>query len=849
MPGRVRSDLTIIEGPESGSHYYLAFPLFHAAGVTQIIMPFLYDVVVVLGPAQVPQHGKIVAEIMKQVKLRALIGPPIIFDDLVKNHRDAFLANKNGLKAVCYGGGPLTEATGDFLSGEVMVVQMLASTEALYLPAFMPEPHNWRYLEWNTLAGGICMEPVNKDPDLCELTVLRKAGQEHVQYVFEKFPDLQIWRTGDLFRKHPTEELWAFEGRRDDTIVMNNGEKFNPITMEGKIQKHPRITGALVIGDSKDQVALLLEVNDHSGLTIEDIWPAVHDANAEAPKHARIYKHMVLFSQPQKPFSRAGKGTVVRSLTIKQYEEEIAALYRDAKKNRSTRGEKRRLRITKESLTDLIRQEVASQLEREDFSDGEDFFDLGFDSLMATELLENLASELESFLDPGLRDLVTPRLVYENQNVAALCNVLELLVNGDGKMLAQNLQSESESITHMRDMVTKYTQNLPTKTTHHSGVSPTQKELHVAVTGTTGFLGYYLLAVLLADPMVGKITCLNRSPQAEQKFLTQYSSHMGGDNRTRNLKDLSKLDFLQAALGSENLGLCDSDAEMLGNEVDVVIHNAWKVNFNHNLDSFENDHIRGVRNLIDWSLSSPRDIHICFVSSLAALGDWTGKPITESIPEEYTIPAINMGYAQSKYVAERVLATAAREKGLGVSIIRPGQISGPSEVPGPPWNDTDWFPGLLKTSKEIDFLPHSLGDVKDVDWISGDLLARAVVEIIYSRSVTTEKGLKVFHLANPKTTPYAKLLPTIQKYIGNAAVIPYAEWVQKVKNVRTSRETWEKMPSLKIREFFERIGEADRSFISGRFEMKKSWEASKTLREMKSVSPQLLDEWISAWGI
>lgn len=244
-PGRVRSDLTILESSEAGAPYYLAFPLFHAAGVTQFMMPFLYDVVVVLGPTQVPQHGNIVAEIMKQVNLRALVGPPAIFDDLVKNHCDIFHGHNDSLKAICFGGGPLTEATGDFLCSKVMVVQLMASTEALYIPSFLPEPHNWRYLDWNPLIGGIEMEPFDKDPDLWELTIVRKVGQGYVQYVFERFPDLQIWRTGDLFRKHPTQHLWAFEGRIDDTIVMNNGEKFNPVTMEGRIQKHPCISGAL----------------------------------------------------------------------------------------------------------------------------------------------------------------------------------------------------------------------------------------------------------------------------------------------------------------------------------------------------------------------------------------------------------------------------------------------------------------------------------------------------------------------------------------------------------------------------------------------------------------------------
>lgn len=559
---------------------------------------------------------------------------------------------------------------------------------------------------------------------------------------------------------------------------------------------------------------------------------------------------MVLFNQPERPFSRAGKGTVIRSHTFKDYEQEIEVLYRDAKTTRPSREQKRRLRIAKESLTDLVRQEVAFQLEEEDFADNEDLFDLGFDSLMATELSENLLSELKSFLNPALWGVVTPRLVYANQNVKALSEALYLLTNDDGKTLAQRgrFETGSESITCLRNMVNKYTENLPPNT-KPSGSPAAQKKLHVVVTGTTGFLGYYLLDALLADSLVGQITCLNRAPQAEEKFHAQYISNRGRENNPGKITDLSTLHLLQAAIGSANFGLCDGDATRLGNEVDIVIHNAWKVDFNHNLDFFENDHIRGVRNLIDWSLSSPRDIDICFISSLATLGDWNGKPIPESIPEEYTPPAINMGYAQSKYVSERILATAAKERGLKVSIIRPGQISGPFEIPGPSWNQTDWFPGLLATSKEIRFLPESLGDVKDVDWISGDLLARAILEIVQSKIVASREGLSVYHLANPKSVPYAQLLPTIQKHTKNASMVPYKDWVRELKNVRTSRDNWEKLPSLRIREFYEIIGEEGRSFVTGRFEMNESWLVSETIRRMEPISEKMLDKWISGWSI
>ena len=52
----------------------------------------------------------------------------------------------------------------------------------------------------------------------------------------------------DLFSKHPTKPgLWRYRGRADDIIVLTNGEKLNPLTMEQKISENPHVSAALVV--------------------------------------------------------------------------------------------------------------------------------------------------------------------------------------------------------------------------------------------------------------------------------------------------------------------------------------------------------------------------------------------------------------------------------------------------------------------------------------------------------------------------------------------------------------------------------------------------------------------------
>ena len=60
---------------------------------------------------------------------------------------------------------------------------------------------------------------------------------------------------------------------------------------------------------------------------IESIWPTVEEANRDTPSHARIMKTHILFTRPQKPVLRAGKGTVQRSVTPQIYPSEVDDLY------------------------------------------------------------------------------------------------------------------------------------------------------------------------------------------------------------------------------------------------------------------------------------------------------------------------------------------------------------------------------------------------------------------------------------------------------------------------------------------------------------------------------------------
>jgi thioester reductase-like protein len=153
---------------------------------------------------------------------------------------------------------------------------------------------------------------------------------------------------------------------------------------------------------------------------------------------------------------------------------------------------------------------------------------------------------------------------------------------------------------------------------------------------------------------------------------------------------------------------------------------AWKINLNLSLTSFE-DSIRGVRALVDFAITSPlaHPPHLVFVSSISVfISTWlfgrqrlllitypdfenNGSAAEEVLSNPET--AVGTGYSESKWLAERILDTAAERTALRPVVVRLGQVCGDGNGT---WNEKEWFPSLVKSALTLGCLP-------SVDGVSG----------------------------------------------------------------------------------------------------------------------------------
>ena len=711
-------------GPSlSRKRLFLAFPLFHAASLCYLLGLGIYcQVTCVLPPPKVPLTAKIVNLVHVHGNVHASALPPSMVVDIYKD--PSYLKNLCLIQYLIYAGGSLPEEVGNEISSRTKLIQLNGSTE-IGLPPLEPcDSSDWEYVRYSQFAGND-FRPVGVD-GLHEHFIVRKEELDLFQGVFSTFPNIEEYSMKDLYEKHPIKpDLWRFRGRQDDVIVFLNAEKLNPVDIERVISAHPTIHSAIVGGHGKFQPCLLLEpvqypvtMEDKAKL-LDDIWFVVERANQNCPSHGRVMKDFILFTKSEKPVLRSAKGTVQRNLTLDLYKTDIEKLY-DAIALPNTSPKTLTTANSKhvETLGDTLHKIVlACTWLNKRLTPEADFFDLGLDSLQVV----SLTKQINTYLLQSALSMkpIKAQTIYNHSSLRKL----------ETAMVDKNMSTLSKDrLRRMRNTFLQYSLDLPI-----SNVPPQPSLSHglvILLTGSTGSLGSYLLEVLTSNQSVEKVYCLNRGKDTKQ--------HQTQVHLAKGLSaEFPKTTFLSSDLSDPRLGLEEIMYNDLLKSVTHVVHNAWDVNFNRPFDSFASPYIRSVRHLLYFCSESKNGSRLLFVSTESTVKGQKLDPNTrvpERIVEDWT-SAIDMGYAESKFVAENLVAVATRRSALRSIICRVGQIAGPTTEQGI-WSKREWIPSLIASSVHLGKLPTSLGARNAVDWIPVDIVAQIIIDVLFAPDAT-----------------------------------------------------------------------------------------------------------------
>ncbi|MFE3543415.1 amino acid adenylation domain-containing protein [Nocardia sp. NPDC059177] len=380
----------------------------------------------------------------------------------------------------------------------------------------------------------------------------------------------------------------------------------------------------------------------------------------------------------------------------------------------------------------------------------DDFFLLGGDSLLAAEAVTRTIAELNLDAAQGsglIRALLAePTLEY-------FAAAVDRAGNGSTATTEQIIDFEREAELGF---------DLPPA---GGPVPRPHAPRSVLLTGASGFVGAFLLDRLLRST-TAHIHCPVRAadrPRAEQRVRTALARY----GLFPDAAAWRRVVCFPGDLTHPRLGLSPAHAGELAATLDLVVHNGAHVNFLYPYTQLRAANVDGTREVT--RIAAPRRVPVHFISTVAVLAGF-GAAGVRTVAEDRPLAhadGLTLGYAESKWVAERVLRRAA-EQGLPVAVYRPYEVMG-DRAHGV-CNTETALCSLFKMIAETGLAP----DIPlPMDLVPVDHLAESVVHIATHRPA---EG-RVHHLTNPRPAMLSDVVDRMRAAGFALRVLPYAQWV------------------------------------------------------------------------
>ena len=318
---------------------------------------------------------------------------------------------------------------------------------------------------------------------------------------------------------------------------------------------------------------------------------------------------------------------------------------------------------------------------------------------------------------------------------------------------------------------------------------------HVLVTGTTGFLGAFVLAELLnISACTCTVTCLVRATSREEAHARLYHTLTGYgllESQSTINSFVDRVTVLVGDVAQPNLGISEYERVQLltghGDRtclpIDAIVHCAARVSSVAPYSALQGTNVDGTTRLLQLASERPAGcVFFCHVSTIGVVPFAMTASETPNVPPDHLDS--NSGYNQSKWVAERRVL-AAFERGLSGCVIRPANIFGHSSTGA--CNATDVVIRLLRGVCEIGSAPQlPLGCQHFQDITAVDDIARALVGILLRQPCRSDLQGRVVNMTAAEPTLTEDLFGWVESYRLRRADtalkrLPLTQWVAELQ--------------------------------------------------------------------
>lgn len=296
-------------------------------------------------------------------------------------------------------------------------------------------------------------------------------------------------------------------------------------------------------------------------------------------------------------------------------------------------------------------------------------------------------------------------------------------------------------------------------------LSPTPQS--VLLTGARGFLGIYLLRELTEQCQ--RVVCLLRSVSPEEGIKQlQKSAAEAGINF-----NLNKVEVICGDLAEPRLGLNEDTFKQLAGNIDAILHCGAFVHHLHSYPTMKAANVDSTRTLLELALTTKRK-YFCFVSTESVASAISGITVS---PEEIISnrPATDNGYILTKWTAEQIIASCARDYGLPAVITRAGNITGDAAT-GYSNYQHNHFWMFTKGCWQLGTYPNM---PQRIEMTPVDVLAHSITTLTLKAPPT----FFVANLSNPNTLTWSEFFSLLANHGVTAREQDWQTWQQQLQTL------------------------------------------------------------------
>ncbi|GAK54267.1 NcpB protein [Candidatus Moduliflexus flocculans] len=722
------------------------------ASVSEIFTTFLAGATLVLMPQEKILPGEPLAQTLRETKISIVTLPPSVLEILEER-------NLPDLQTVISAGEACSAEIIQRWSAGRHFINAYGPTEATVCATMNEQVDSIHPSNIGRAIPGVALYILNSSLQPCPIGV---PGELHIGGIalargYLNQPELtaerfipnpfspqsgkRLYKTGDLARFLPDGTI-EYLGRIDHQVKIR-GFRIELGEIEAVLRQQPKIAQSVVIMREHGSRGkhLLAYIVPQSGVTIStsDVRMSL---KRSLPDYMIPDVIMVLDKFPLTPNGKIDRLALPHPEQGTFHENFVAPRH---------------------PIEQILANTWAEILEIEQVGIHDNFFELGGHSLLTMKLMFRVCDIFQVKLPL--------RMLFEAPTIAEFAKILEAVrgVNVEDKLMHIGAVDEVAE-SQLDEKIRPESLELPETRFSNPAI--------VFLTGATGFLGAFLLAELLQKTKA-QVYCLVRAATVEegwqrlQNTLKKYALWHNGIVQDRIVPILGDLSL-------PRFGVSEEQFQQLACEIDMIYHNGAMVNLVYPYAGLKAANVDAAKDIIRLAcVARLKPIHyISTMSVFLTAGFAKKRTVYEDTPLDSFDELIQEGYAQSKWIAEKLLEQA-KERNVPVTIYRPGTISGHS-VTGV-WNTDDVVCSVIKGCIQLGKAPYKniiYTYLTPVDYVSQ--------AIMHLSQQPTSAG-RVFHLVNPMPLQWNEIVDWIYDFGYPFERLSYKAWQAALVPLATAR--------------------------------------------------------------